>query len=221
MVRRRAPNPIEVANNKDDEEFVAEYLRSNPAWSERWFHPQTGAQYAVRFCRSRELSGDELQACLSLVEETSGDHYKASSRGWHAGSKRREMRESDMRYILVADDSGSVRGFTSLMLCYEEGEPVVYCYEIHLKPELQGSGLGKTLMSFLETIGMNVPTVKKVMLTCFLANADGLEFYKKIGFEKDEISPEPRKLRFGKVFTPDYMILSKGVGLSAKSNVLS
>lgn len=83
------------------------------------------------------------------------------------------------------------------------------------------SGLGKTLMSFLETIGMNVPTVKKVMLTCFLANANGLEFYKKIGFEKDEISPEPRKLRFGKVFTPDYMILSKGVGLSAKNNVLS
>ena len=67
-------------------------------------------------------------------------------------------------------------------------------------------------MSFLETIAANVPTVNKVMLTCFLCNTKGLEFYKRIGFEKDEISPEPRKLRFGKVFEPDYVILSKVVG---------
>lgn len=48
------------------------------------------------------------------------------------------MREADMRYILVKDESDVVKGFTSLMPCYEEGEPVIYCYEIHLKPELQG-----------------------------------------------------------------------------------
>lgn len=49
------------------------------------------------------------------------------------------------------------------------------------------------------------------MLTCFLSNERGLEFYRKLGFEKDAISPEVRKLRFGKEIEPDYVILSKKV----------
>ena len=69
-------------------------------------------------------------------------------------------------------------------------------------------------MGFLETIGKNVPSVEKVMLTCFLANEKGIEFYERIGFAKDEISPVPRTLRFGKVFNPDYMIMSKVVKTS-------
>ena len=38
----------------------------------------------------------------------------------------------------AAAAGGSIRGFTSLMPTWEEGEPVVYCYEIHLKPEMRG-----------------------------------------------------------------------------------
>lgn len=49
------------------------------------------------------------------------------------------------------------------------------------------------------------------MLTCFLRNKRGLDFYNKLGFVKDDISPEPRKLRFGKEFIPDYVIMSKTI----------
>jgi len=66
-------------------------------------------------------------------------------------------------------------------------------------------------MSFHTIVAMNLPPITKVMLTCFLSNQRGLAFYKKIGFEKDDISPVPRKLRFGKVFTPDYVIMSKRI----------
>ena len=50
------------------------------------------------------------------------------------------MRSPELRYILVRDSETprAIRGFTSLMPTYEEGEPVIYCYEIHLEPELQG-----------------------------------------------------------------------------------
>ena len=48
------------------------------------------------------------------------------------------MKTDGLRYILVKDGNESLRAFTSLMPCFEEGEPVVYCYEIHLKPELRG-----------------------------------------------------------------------------------
>jgi len=49
------------------------------------------------------------------------------------------------------------------------------------------------------------------MLTCFAANKRGLAFYRKLGFSTDEISPVPRRLRGGRVYEPDYVILSKRV----------
>ncbi len=49
------------------------------------------------------------------------------------------MGSPELRYILVREkDSNTIRGFTSLMPTYEEGQPVIYCYEIHLHPSLQG-----------------------------------------------------------------------------------
>ena len=66
-------------------------------------------------------------------------------------------------------------------------------------------------MGFHSTVAANLPPITKVMLTCFLANQRGLDFYTKLGFERDEISPVPRELRYGKIFTPDYVILSKPV----------
>jgi RimJ/RimL family protein N-acetyltransferase len=74
-------------------------------------------------------------------------------------------------------------------------------------------------MTFHSTVAANLPPVTKVMLTCFLSNQRALDFYRKLGFEKDAISPEARELRGGKTFTPDYVIMSKtvrsGVGNSA------
>lgn len=66
-------------------------------------------------------------------------------------------------------------------------------------------------MGYLITIAENLPPITKVMLTCFLSNTQALEFYRSLGFEKDAISPEPRTLRFGKVYNPDYIIMSKEV----------
>lgn len=70
-------------------------------------------------------------------------------------------------------------------------------------------------MGFLESVAANTPPIKKVMLTCFLSNQRALTFYTKSGFERDEISPGPRRLRFGKEFIPDYIIMSKIVSNSS------
>ncbi len=71
------------------------------------------------------------------------------------------------------------------------------------------TGLGRLLMSFLAAVALRLPPIEKIMLTCFLSNERGLAFYKKLGFEVDAISPPPRKLRFDKMSTPDYVIMSK------------
>ncbi|OTB17237.1 hypothetical protein K445DRAFT_9958 [Daldinia sp. EC12] len=207
--RRAVTNPIERANRKDDENFTKEHLcPSSSAWAE-WINPKTQDKFSLSLTSSGKLSNEDLDACFRLVEETSRTDYESSSIGWQPSKKITEMKSPELRYILVKDIAGSVRGYTSLMPTYEEGEPVVYCYEIHLKPELQGTGLGRTLMGFLESVAINTPPIEKVMLTCFLSNQKAFAFYKKLGFEKDEISPEPRKLRFGKEFIPDYVIMSK------------
>lgn len=64
-------------------------------------------------------------------------------------------------------------------------------------------------MNFLITIAENIPSTKKVMLTCFISNTNGLRFYERIGFIKDDFSPRDRVLRGGKVVRPDYVILSR------------
>ncbi|KAK3933599.1 acyl-CoA N-acyltransferase [Diplogelasinospora grovesii] len=215
MKRRRAPtDPIERVNRLPDEEFIARYLQPSSEWVTEWKHPRTNALYDVSLLRSEKLSESDLTACFDLIEETSRKDYENSTTKWQPSKKLKEMRSPDLRYILVKDaadtDGSSLRGFTSLMPTYEYGQAVIYCYEIHLKPELRGTGLGQLLMSFLTTVASNIgKPITKVMLTCFVANQKGLEFYKKLGFDKDEISPGPRKLRHNKVFTPDYVIMSK------------
>ncbi|KAI1407595.1 acyl-CoA N-acyltransferase [Hypoxylon sp. FL1857] len=209
--RRAATNPIERVNHKDDDAFIKENLcPSSPTWAE-WINPKTQDKFSLSLTKAGNLSSKDLDACFRLVEKTSRADYEASTTGWKPSKKLAEMKSPELRYIIVKDVTGSVRGFTSLMPTYEEGEPVVYCYEIHLKPELQGTGLGRTLMGFLESVAANTPPIEKVMLTCFLSNERAFAFYKKSGFEKDEISPEPRKLRFGKEYIPDYVIMSKFV----------
>jgi hypothetical protein len=64
-------------------------------------------------------------------------------------------------------------------------------------------------MNFLITIAENIPSTRKVMLTCFTSNTNGLHFYEKIGFSKDDFSPRDRVLRGGKIVRPDYVILSR------------
>lgn len=64
-------------------------------------------------------------------------------------------------------------------------------------------------MKYLTDVAENISSVEKVMLTCFVSNNEGLNFYKKLGFETDDFSPRERKLRGGKTVKPDYVILSR------------
>ncbi|KAF5532930.1 hypothetical protein FNAPI_12810 [Fusarium napiforme] len=206
--RQRPENPIETANKVEDDEFLTQYVKPSKGWSE-WKHPQDEATYTMSLTRPTCMSDEDLEACYNLVEETSGQDYHTSSLGWHPATKKKEMRSPDLRYILVKDSEDHIKGFTSFMPTFENHEPVVYCYEIHLKPELQGTGLGKKLMGYFTDVAENIPSVEKAMLTCFVSNKSALKFYEKLGFSKDDYSPRARKLRGEKVVIPDYVILSR------------
>ncbi|TEY54686.1 hypothetical protein BOTCAL_0239g00080 [Botryotinia calthae] len=135
------------------------------------------------------------------------------------GEKNRGKSEEVEEEIIVeergeegdGEKEGEIKGFMSFMPTFEDGIKVVYLYEIHLMDELRGTGLGTHLMSLLTSIARAIPGVEKTMLTCFTANEAALKFYKKLKYEKDEYSPEPKRLKGGKVLENDYVILSKRV----------
>ncbi|APA07233.1 hypothetical protein SS1G_04033 [Sclerotinia sclerotiorum 1980 UF-70] len=106
---------------------------------------------------------------------------------------------------------GEIKGFMSFMPTFEDGFKVIYLYEIHLPEELRSTGLGTHLMTLLTSISRAIPGVEKIMLTCFVANKEALGFYKKFGFEIDEYSPEPKRLKGGRLVQSDYVILSRRV----------
>ncbi|KAI0428913.1 acyl-CoA N-acyltransferase [Xylaria sp. FL1042] len=209
--KRAATDPIEKVNQKNDDQFIKDHLcPSDPSWTS-WTHSNTHISYSLALISAGRLTTNDLDACYNLIEETSRADYESSTTGWKPIKKLAEMKSPELRYILVRNHAGVVRGFTSLMPTYEEGEPVVYCYEIHLAAELRRTGLGRLLMSLLESVASHIPPIKKVMLTCFLSNQKALDFYKSAGFTKDPISPEPKKLRYGREFIPDYVIMSKPI----------
>ena len=160
---------------------------------------------------ARDLTDRDLKECLNLIEDSSSADYKASSVGWSRAKKIKEMRLPDLRYVLLRQSRDGVpQGFMSFMLTYEDGFEVIYLYEIHLRPALQDLGLGKKMMDIFEG-GGRTAEVKKAMLTVFKANQKALRFYEKLGYEEDDFSPRPRKLRDGIVKEPEYIILSKEI----------
>jgi ribosomal protein S18 acetylase RimI-like enzyme len=205
------------------EDFITQYMNSattEPAES----HPRstTATSTPLDVYSAATISSADLEACLNLIELTSGDAYAASGGGWSRPAKRKEMKLPDMKYLIVRGESsadaadepsssrGGVLGFLSFMVTYEDGMEVVYCYEIHLSPTARGTGLGRLLMGRMEEIGRRVGLVK-AMLTVFKSNATAREFYRRCGYVVDEFSPKPRRLRNGTVKEFDYEILSKSL----------
>ncbi|KAI5288177.1 hypothetical protein KEM54_005416 [Ascosphaera aggregata] len=199
--------------------------------------PDTGGKrYDVETHDNATILPDIFEDCVRLVELTSGEMYRRSSFGWSMPDKKKQMADDEMRFLvlvrrglqrvekdendenlqeldLAADNHfPRVGGFLSFMVTEEEGLPVIYVYEIHLHPALQGRSIGSHLLSFADSIGSSLK-LSKVMLTVFRRNHRAIRFYRRHGFQEDEISPRPRKLRNGRTKEWDYVIMSKELQL--------
>lgn len=214
---RKEADLIETANQKNDDDFLSSYIQltaeAHAQWTTTWRHPKTGDEYSLALVRAEAMTEHDLMSCLDMIDLTSGHDYRNSSMGWNRDVKLVEMKSSGLRYILVRDGrENAVRAFTSFMPTYEEGQPVLYCYELHLLDQVRKGGLGTLLMGYLYNIAATLPPIAKVMLTCFVANTGASAFYEHMGFVTDDISPRPKRLRGGRqTRSPDYMILSKVV----------
>ncbi|KAI9888010.1 MAG: hypothetical protein M1823_000131 [Watsoniomyces obsoletus] len=177
---------VEDGNALPFSKLLSDYVF--PSGTSQTFDSRDGEQkYFINLETSSSITREHLEACLNLIEETSAETYKASTGKWPRAKKRREMKLPDLRYLLVQSGSsssedtlGPIEGFLSYMLTYEDGHEVIYCYELHLANHLRGWGLGRKLMDLMEDVGKRFG-VEKAMLTVFLTNGVGVEFYRKCG----------------------------------------
>ncbi len=219
---------IEKANALSLPAFEAIHLSpSSPLLN---FTPKSSsASYRITLQSPSSISSSDLDACFSLLEQTSAAAYRNASAGWRPTAKKREMRDKDMRFLtvreLIPDDSmkqsnsngedsttshatSPIVAFLSFLPTPEPPYVVLYIYELHLIPSVRRGGLGTHLMKVAEHVARSVG-VAKTMLTVFTSNVEGEAFYRRLGYSEDEISPPEKRLRKGVIIMPEYRILSK------------
>ncbi|KAL8773749.1 MAG: hypothetical protein Q9209_001517 [Squamulea sp. 1 TL-2023] len=203
---------IEHANSLPLAVYRVKYLP--PCFDTIPHNDEAQGAYSISFESSSSITAMNFEACFDLIAESSANAYAGSSIGWSPAKKRKEMKLPDLRYLLLIDSDKAIQGFLSFMLTYEDGHEVIYCYELHLFQAVQRQGFGRHLMGLMEAVGKNA-VVEKSMLTVFVENGAALKFYERLGYSKDEYSPEPRKMRNGTIKQPTYAILSKSLLESA------
>lgn len=197
------PILVETVNALSGPEFFKQYADSGT------LHADNNPGLRASTSNAKDLDKDTLDACMALIELTSAHDYQNSEIKWSTSKKRKEMKLPDMKYIVLFDEqSGSLAGFISFMVTYEDGYEVLYLYEIHLATTWQGKGVGKKFLDVIESIGKNVG-LEKVMLTVFRSNTRAVTWYQALDYVEDEYSPAPRRLRNGTIKEPTYIIMSK------------
>ena len=200
---------VETANDLSTFDFTQKYAPPEVRYA-------SDSEHVFSWTDGANIAKEHLESCLDLIEHTSANDYQDSGVGWSRAKKKKEMILPDLKYFLLLKSSQSsagrgkeaVLGFISFMITYEDGHEVIYIYEIHFLPVLQGKGHGRRLTSFVESVGRNVG-VEKAMLTVFKSNGRAVTWYERLGYVEDEFSPGPRKLRNGTIKQPTYIILSK------------
>ncbi|WAQ81815.1 hypothetical protein PtA15_2A127 [Puccinia triticina] len=176
-------------------------------------------RWRIQIRRSADLTPELKKECFEIFESNMKQIYLKSSHGYKPKAKKRELFHPDSRFLLASTpDEGKsllpVHGFLMWRFDFEECfspeegmVEVAYCYEIQLKPETRGKGLGKLLMEILERIGSSW-AMKKLMLTVQTENENAVQFYRSLNFLPDEISPSQVEQPEGEP-KADYEILSK------------
>ena len=169
--------------------------------------------FQVEYMPSEKLAKSAFfDKCSALFEKNMGELYKNSSWGLDMKEKKEELSHSNARYLLIhpSHDASELAGFVHFRYTYDDEEAptegVVYVYEIQIDEKYQRLGLGKKIMTIIETLTINAE-LGRIMLTVFKKNESAMNFYRGINYDVDETSPSMHNE------PADYEILSKKMGL--------
>eukprot|EP00995_Heteronema_vittatum_P000890 NODE_1122_length_1063_cov_218.447732_g773_i0.p1 GENE.NODE_1122_length_1063_cov_218.447732_g773_i0~~NODE_1122_length_1063_cov_218.447732_g773_i0.p1 ORF type:complete len:265 (+),score=125.94 NODE_1122_length_1063_cov_218.447732_g773_i0:59-796(+) len=151
---------------------------------------RNGLKASLRYFHADDLPKELQDWAFNMVKTNMYTFYQNCPEigGWNDRGKREEMFDSTARFI-IAFDGDVPLGYVDFRFDMDFGRRVIYCYEMHIEPAGQRKGLGRHIMTTLELLGRKLQ-LEALVLTVFLDNLSGIEFYKrKLKYTIDESSP--------------------------------
>uniref|UniRef100_A0A336LVB1 N-alpha-acetyltransferase 40 n=1 Tax=Culicoides sonorensis TaxID=179676 RepID=A0A336LVB1_CULSO len=180
---QRSPNPLkEVPESQSFAEFS-----------------HNGLNFALQCKLKSDLDPKVVKWAFKLAERNVGNYFKTCKEGWQPKIKQNDLNKNWARYLIAVDKSTKKNvAYTMFRFDLDYGSSVLYCYEMQVESEYQRKGLGAFMMKALEHIVQHFK-MEKLVLTVLKNNPDAVKFYHRLGYKKDETSPDDE----------DYEILSK------------
>lgn len=143
------------------------------------------------YCRRKaDMDPKMLKWAFKLAERNVGPQYRACSLGWQPKVKQSDLNKGWARYLVAVDRATKKpAAYTMFRFDLDYGRSVVYCYEMQVEAEFQRKGLGGFMMKALEKLAQHYG-LERVVLTVLKNNEDGMKFYRRLGYEVDETSPD-------------------------------
>ncbi|KAH0946271.1 hypothetical protein HN011_010946 [Eciton burchellii] len=166
------------------------------------FHEYTKDDCIIKLSciRAKNAEPECVSWIFDIMERNMKDMYEQASWGWNADEKQAELTEETSWY-LIASCNDKYLGFSHFRFDFDNGDVVLYCYELQLEPLIRRKGLGRFMMSALESIA-NQNQMLKIVLTVFKHNPSAIQFFYTLGYKLDNTSPST-------LANVDYIILSK------------
>ncbi|XP_058062282.1 N-alpha-acetyltransferase 40 [Anopheles bellator] len=172
--------------------------------SYEWTHEGVQKQVQLQCKPKKKVDPATLKWAFKLAERNVGPQYRECSLGWQPKIKQADLNKPWARYLIATDPATRTPvGYTMFRFDLDYGRCVTYCYELQIVPEYQRQGLGAFMMKALEQMAQHF-SMERVVLTVLKNNEDGIRFYKRLGYEVDETSPDKEE-------NAAYEIMSKSV----------
>lgn len=140
-------------------------------------------------CVRRANMSDELMQWVFDLTKNNMEAMYEETWGWNDKSKRREINDERMWFLLAKDENDKAVAFSSFRFDIDYSEPVVYCYEIQLEKSVQRNGLGKFMMQVLQLFAIKF-RMHKVVVTVLECNDTSMAFFtEKLKYVCDPSTP--------------------------------
>uniref|UniRef100_A0A182LW63 N-alpha-acetyltransferase 40 n=1 Tax=Anopheles culicifacies TaxID=139723 RepID=A0A182LW63_9DIPT len=150
----------------------------------------TDLQLKLQCKRKADMDPKLLKWAFKLAERNVGPQYRACSLGWQPKIKQADLNKPWARYLVATDmTTKKPAAYTMFRFDLDYGRSVLYCYELQVEAEYQRKGLGAFMMKALEKMAQHF-SMERVVLTVLKNNEDGMRFYRTLGYEVDEMSPD-------------------------------
>ncbi|EKX73246.1 conserved hypothetical protein [Theileria equi strain WA] len=157
--------------------------------------PRLSFTHTLSNFKGNTIPHDKLMTIFNLTRLNMRSLYDENDfdGGWNDKKKLGELKYHKTHILIVSKEDLEIIGFASyrflIMREQQPPTPVCYIYELQIKDEYRGQGLGRFLVQLLEIIA-KYTLCKKLMCTVLKANHRALKFYReRCHFSNDESDP--------------------------------